>query len=539
MGIEEVLLRDIIDHPDDDTPRLVYADWLEEHGPPQVAERAEFIRLQCQLGQMPEEADDRPDLERRCRVLLRRHRSEWLGTLAAPEFKARFRRGFVDHVDIDAARFCQEGDGLLSGTTVRQVTLVETRPEAFAVLTTVEALGRLNGLGVRPPKVRPVDPPSGYPVASGNFTGLVHSPHLSSLRALDISGWRFQQDDCQALGSSPRLERLERLSLAGTLMPLESVAAIANSSRLPRLDTFDLSTSELGERGMRALAEATLPSLTALLLPHTPLTQSMLSILVTSPLFPRLSSLDIRADLWNMIDLSPVLATAPAPPRLRDLRITGSAGLSAFLQSPLAASLTSLQVPGQRLTRSGLEHLLANLRCFRLHTLTLNRNNLGAGCVEALERCPAIQQLRTLDLEGNTIGLAGVRLLGSSRVFARLRLLDLGNNSIGTMGVRALAESPHLTRLQDLRLNWCQVGDEGVEIIASSPTLRNLAALNLKGNHIGDTGGRLLADSPYLEGLQTLELQANHLSRRTRRMLVDRFGAGACSFEGPPYPMNQ
>jgi uncharacterized protein (TIGR02996 family) len=31
--------------PRDDTPRLVYADWLDEHGQP---EYAEFIRLQCQ-----------------------------------------------------------------------------------------------------------------------------------------------------------------------------------------------------------------------------------------------------------------------------------------------------------------------------------------------------------------------------------------------------------------------------------------------------------------------------------------------------------
>lgn len=32
--------------PDDDLPRLVLADWLEEHG---EAERAEFVRVQCEL----------------------------------------------------------------------------------------------------------------------------------------------------------------------------------------------------------------------------------------------------------------------------------------------------------------------------------------------------------------------------------------------------------------------------------------------------------------------------------------------------------
>jgi uncharacterized protein (TIGR02996 family) len=39
-------LRDILDHPFDDAPRLIYADWLEDHG---EEARAEFIRVQCEL----------------------------------------------------------------------------------------------------------------------------------------------------------------------------------------------------------------------------------------------------------------------------------------------------------------------------------------------------------------------------------------------------------------------------------------------------------------------------------------------------------
>src|SRR5205823_3346972 len=38
----------IADAPDDDAPRLVYADWLDEHGQP---ERAEFVRLVCRNDQ--------------------------------------------------------------------------------------------------------------------------------------------------------------------------------------------------------------------------------------------------------------------------------------------------------------------------------------------------------------------------------------------------------------------------------------------------------------------------------------------------------
>lgn len=40
----------IFAQPDDDTPRLVYADWLEEHG---QASYARFIRLQCEAARCP------------------------------------------------------------------------------------------------------------------------------------------------------------------------------------------------------------------------------------------------------------------------------------------------------------------------------------------------------------------------------------------------------------------------------------------------------------------------------------------------------
>lgn len=43
------LLREIAASPDDDTLRLAFADWLDEHGDPADADRAEFVRVQCEL----------------------------------------------------------------------------------------------------------------------------------------------------------------------------------------------------------------------------------------------------------------------------------------------------------------------------------------------------------------------------------------------------------------------------------------------------------------------------------------------------------
>jgi len=58
MTTEQSLLRTILTFPQDDTVRLVYADYLEENG---KAEQAEFIRLHIKLYRQPEEmtADER------------------------------------------------------------------------------------------------------------------------------------------------------------------------------------------------------------------------------------------------------------------------------------------------------------------------------------------------------------------------------------------------------------------------------------------------------------------------------------------------
>lgn len=47
ISVEQALLRAILTNSDDDLPRLVLADWLDEHGGD--PDRAEFIRVQCEL----------------------------------------------------------------------------------------------------------------------------------------------------------------------------------------------------------------------------------------------------------------------------------------------------------------------------------------------------------------------------------------------------------------------------------------------------------------------------------------------------------
>lgn len=87
---EAGLLADVYANPDDDAPRLVYADWLLERGDP----RGEFITLQFR-------ADKDAAALAREKALLEEHGRTWLGPLAPVVALGtfEFRRGFLSKAD--------------------------------------------------------------------------------------------------------------------------------------------------------------------------------------------------------------------------------------------------------------------------------------------------------------------------------------------------------------------------------------------------------------------------------------------------------
>src|SRR5262245_49699666 len=78
----EAFLADILPHPEDDGPRLVYADWLTDHGQTETDRaRGEFIHLQCRMAGLEENSPERLDLQPRERDLLADHGSAWMKEL--------------------------------------------------------------------------------------------------------------------------------------------------------------------------------------------------------------------------------------------------------------------------------------------------------------------------------------------------------------------------------------------------------------------------------------------------------------------------
>src|SRR5262249_24580085 len=116
-------LTDICAHPEDDAPRLIYADWLEENG---ETARAEFIRLQIELARRPGEEDPPPALLQREGELLDRHGDAWRADLPAlPGVSwVGFQRGFVQRVTVQGTdAFLTSAEPLFAAAPVRSLKL--------------------------------------------------------------------------------------------------------------------------------------------------------------------------------------------------------------------------------------------------------------------------------------------------------------------------------------------------------------------------------------------------------------------------------
>src|SRR5262245_61467675 len=99
MTHDDAFVESIVEAPDDDAPRLIYADWLEEHEDP---DRAAFVRVQIELARLPEGDPRREELERREDELLTEHEGRWTAPLRAVLLEdiamAVFHRGFVEEM---------------------------------------------------------------------------------------------------------------------------------------------------------------------------------------------------------------------------------------------------------------------------------------------------------------------------------------------------------------------------------------------------------------------------------------------------------
>jgi uncharacterized protein (TIGR02996 family) len=390
MTSDEGFLQAILAAPDDDMVRLVYADWLEEHGDPA---RAEFIRVQIELARIEEDDPRRPYLHYRERSLERDYHAQWRAQADCPEAGVvRFVRGFVEEITLPAASFLNHAESMFARIPLRGVRLLFCPPfidfvAVLPALRLIQALD-LSFSGLSPPQ----------------FLTLLQSPHVRSLKHLSVAGNRLPPHTIDALAASRSLENLTSLDLGGNDIGDDGAASLSAFPALHGLESLNLWNASgyyslaMHARGAMALAQSGLLGLLRRL-------------------------------------------------NLNDHQI-GDAGLRELASSGELTELTHLELQRNSIGSigdAGIEALALSTSLTRLRYLDLSGNEIGIGGGRALAIWRGLEQVRFLGLEGCAIGDAGIRALARSVHVGGLRELKLDRNRIGDRGAETLLESPYLT----------------------------------------------------------------------------------------------
>jgi 3-dehydroquinate synthase len=558
-------------HPEDDTPRLALADWLEQHGQP---ERAEHVRLQVRLERLDEDDPEGIPLQVRIQSLEEAHKNEWLAPLLNVTEEVYPDRGLV-HLHIDPEDLLDEGtaalaeteafawveslvldfsdrvpkdlEGILDSPWLGKVSdlsiLGEELPGSFThILADSARLRSLKGLTL-----------SADIRASGLRTVLA-SPHLGNLSLLDVSECVLGRSGGKALATSLLLGQLSEIDLSQTELGDEGLATLVRyaSSNLPR--RLSLNQNGLDAEGIEALAGSPLVApCTKLALMDNEIGADGVRALANSPHLANLADLDLR---FNKLDDRAALALA-ASERLTGLTVldlTGNKirarGMAALAGSAVVGGLTWLGLSEMPLGPEGVQTLFASARFPQLivldlekvragdegagaladftgapllRLLDLSENRIGPKGAKGLARFPGLSRLTRLDLTLNRIRDEGLRILLDALQPGSLLQLDLWGNKISLQGARALADCEALTSLVSLDLDGNRIGNKGSRALASSPYLANLLVLRLADNHITDEGARALLESPYLSESTCVYLENNDLSLETEEALRERF----------------
>jgi uncharacterized protein (TIGR02996 family) len=305
MSDEKALLAAIWDQPHEDTPRLVYGDWLQETDDPANVGRAEFIRLQCEHARTDLHDPRRVDLDRDAARLFVRFAKEWArdapGCIRRLRNTLAFDRGFPRpgrELNLHMFRATTAHDW--AAAPLWKLDLVMNKPRDRELVR-----------------------------------ACVENPHLFRLRELELRcSWigrgeqRWQPEDVVTLMRCPFARNVAELTLNHIPVGPAAVAALADA--------------------------AVLPHLTKLHLKATGVTAELLAALSATPLASRIASLDISANRFGD-DGARVLASLPPLPALRDLRLGQNwfteAGYAALAAWPGLAMLYWLDL-GSRVDRT-------------------------------------------------------------------------------------------------------------------------------------------------------------------------------------------
>ncbi len=401
MNEYEAFVAAIRAHPDEDTPRLALADWLQENGD---ETRAEFVRAQVALGAaQPDEA---------FRQRWKEHTDRWraeLPKLSRVTWGAMLR-GFVDSVVTTPAAFVEHAAAIARAAPVTAVTFYS--PPGFANLAAVPEMADVHTIRFS----------FRQQLTDSQLCPVLGSPYCPRLRALDVGQQLLTARSMLALADCPRMDELSELKVDHNRIQDDGLRALARSPHLTGLRKLVAFNNALTDGGVAAVAaSATLAGLTQLKLGGA------------------IGAAGVRA-----------LADSPHLTRLRSLELVdyaaGAEGARALAASANLWQLEALALSG-RADREGAigaagARALADSPHLRLRALTLFRMAIGDTGARALAASPNMSRLRLLHLGGNDLTNAAAAALAGSPHLNALPPggLRVDGNALTNDGLQALRE---------------------------------------------------------------------------------------------------
>lgn len=405
MSDEDALLAAIRAHPDEDTPRLAYADWLDEADRP---ERAEFIRLQIEAAQPGTSERRRQTIAARCKALRNAHITTWLAPILPKKppwtCPGEFHRGFLSHVIGTARDVVGPFARIAAFCPVQQVEVdfapYPCTPEDSVAMAASPDLARVRRLECRR-----------FPEHFG--AALLASPHLTGLQSLYLQ-WGWLEEGVELASRSPVVANLRHLwvwgSSSGEITPGRGLGAIV-TAEWPALKQVRLENLNVGQEGLLAVVRAFAERGRQFVHVHdNRLTVSAAFEAIQVALGGKLPSLSVARECSLQEPVNPV------PDGARVLAFRGF-----HSHGDAIVRRVRTKVPPGRFDRIGIVHC-----------------GTSADGARELARWPGLVGVKELDLRLNLVGDTGALDLAKSPHLEGVELLLLAHNNITKKGKDAL-----------------------------------------------------------------------------------------------------
>jgi uncharacterized protein (TIGR02996 family) len=569
----EPLLCAVFKKTEDDTARLVFADYLDEHGQP---ERAELIRLQC----IP--STDAPRTKKR-RERVAREKELIAGVMSRlpaqlPDgTKIEFRRGFMQLALCGYAwqeewRFLRSLEPLFRegwvevarfGDYSRLPTVKQC--ELFAFASELDFSGSL------------LDESHVLELVIAT-AGMHENPRFNGLRLHENNRELFASYASLHNDKEASPDAVEHPREDGMRVTLPTLELFLRSGRLRMSDSVWLG-GDVGDAGAELLASADLSGMENLILDRWGMTSVGLAKLANSSALRSLKSFTLLNTRLTSVEMATlgagtafvgltrldfgggrfgdaVLVALARATQFRSVEFLGlgltnvtMAGVEKFLTSPNFPALNSVGLVSTQLNvQEFLPLLLGSPPRLELalstdSATTFTRRMDGDRLSVTAEagyrfydaflwfhKCPQAKQISSFRIAPSPYAMLVIpedRLteqLTRALSPAALRELAFDRIVLGNEASSWLAPFSKY-RLDTLRLINCRIQSTGIKRLMAMPLLDSVRVLDLSGNSIGKGGAAAILRSAHLGNLEQLVLTDTEISRADRSALKRKFGA--------------